>query len=129
MSSSSGNSSGTTGTTQLQNWSSEEELQQMMMAERKRKRMQSNRESARRSRMRKQKQLDDLTAQVAQLREENSKIASTTYVATQHFLSVEAQNSILRTQMAELRQRLESLDDILKYINSFNGGFMESWSY
>nr|AZL19365.1 transcription factor bZIP7 [Diospyros kaki] len=114
MASSSGNSSG------LQNSGSEEDLQ-LLMDQRKRKRMQSNRESARRSRMRKQKHLDELTAQVGQLQSENSRILTSITITTQHFLNVEAENSVLRAQVAELSQRLQSLNDILEYMNSANG--------
>lgn len=111
MASSSGNSS---GSAQIQNSGSEGDL----MDQRKRKRMQSNRESARRSRMRKQKHLDDLMAQVSQLRKENGQILSSINVTTQHYVNVESENSVLRAQMMELSQRLQSLNDILNYINS-----------
>lgn len=83
------------------------------MDDSKRKRMESNRESARRSRMRKQKHLDDLNSQVSQLRNENNQILAGISVATQHFLNVEAENSILRAQMTELSHRLESLNEII----------------
>lgn len=116
MASSSGNSS---GSTEIHNSGSEGNLQGVM-DQRKRKRMQSNRESARRSRMRKQKHLDDLLAQVAQLRKENSQIHTTMNLTTQQFLTVEAENSVLRAQMMELSQRLDSLNDILNYMNTNN---------
>ncbi|KAL8490423.1 hypothetical protein ACS0TY_025580 [Phlomoides rotata] len=90
--------------------------------QRKRKRMQSNRESARRSRMRKQKHLDDLTAQVAHLKKENSQIVTRVSVTTQHYVNIEAENSVLRAQMMELSQRLQSLNEILNYINSSGAG-------
>jgi chromosome segregation ATPase len=111
MASSSGNSS---GSSQLQNSGSEEGL----VDQRKRKRMQSNRESARRSRMRKQKHLDDLMTQVTQLRKDNNQILTSINVTTQHFLNVEAENSILRAQMMEISQRLDSLNEILNFINT-----------
>ncbi|KAA8537586.1 hypothetical protein F0562_027194 [Nyssa sinensis] len=117
MASRSGNSS---GSSRLQNSGSEEDLQQLM-DQRKRKRMQSNRESARRSRMRKQKHMDDLMAQLTQLRKENNQILTNMNITTQHFLNVEAENSVLRAQMVELSQRLDSLNDILNYMNSLNG--------
>ena len=117
MASSSGNSSGSTPT---QNSGSEEELQ-LLMDQRKRKRMQSNRESARRSRMRKQKQLDDLMAVVADLRKNNNQIMTSINLTTQHYINVEAENSILRAQAMELSQRLDSLNEILNYINTSSG--------
>ncbi|KAK4351941.1 hypothetical protein RND71_027459 [Anisodus tanguticus] len=115
MATSSGNSS-------IQNsGSSEEDLQVLMVVnERKRKRMQSNRESARRSRMRKQKHIDDLIGQVTQLKKENSNILSSINITTQQYANVEAENSVLRAQMMELSQRLQSLNEILSYINSNN---------
>ena len=85
--------------------------------------MESNRESARRSRMRKQQHLDELVAQVAQLRKENNQILTSINITTQHLVNVESENSVLQAQMAELTQRLQSLNDILNYINSSNGDF------
>lgn len=93
---------------------------QLLMDQRKRKRMLSNRESARRSRMRKQKHLDDLMAQATQLRKENNQILTSLNVTTQQFLNVESENSVLRAQMMELTHRLQSLDDIINYMNSNN---------
>ncbi|XP_030950584.1 bZIP transcription factor 44-like [Quercus lobata] len=112
MASSSGNSS-----TPNQNSGSEGDLQ-VLMDQRKRKRMQSNRESARRSRMRKQKHLDDLMGQVTQLSKDNNQILTSIKITTQHFMNIEAENSILRAQVVELSQRLESLNGILNFINT-----------
>ncbi|KAJ0989050.1 hypothetical protein J5N97_007406 [Dioscorea zingiberensis] len=116
MASSSGTSS---GSSHLQNSGSEGDLL-AVMDQRKRKRMLSNRESARRSRQRKQKHLDDLMAQVSQLRKENSQILTTLNITTQHYLGVESENSVLRTQMMELNTRLQSLNEILHYMNANN---------
>ncbi|KHN25400.1 Ocs element-binding factor 1 [Glycine soja] len=114
MASSSGTSS---GSSLLQNSGSEEDLQ-AVMDQRKRKRMISNRESARRSRMRKQKHLDDLVSQVAQLRKENQQILTSVNITTQQYLSVEAENSVLRAQVGELSHRLESLNEIVDVLNA-----------
>ncbi|RDY01331.1 bZIP transcription factor 44, partial [Mucuna pruriens] len=99
------------------NSGSEEDLQ-AVMDQRKRKRMISNRESARRSRMRKQKHLDDLVSQVAQLRKDNQQILTSVNITTQQYLSVEAENSVLRAQVGELSHRLESLNEIIEVLNA-----------
>lgn len=92
--------------------SGQEDLQQLM-DQRKRKRMISNRESARRSRVRKQKISDDLTTQLNQFKEQKNQIATNINMVTHLFLNVEAENSILRAQMDELNQRLQSLNEII----------------
>ncbi|KAI4295494.1 hypothetical protein L6164_035537 [Bauhinia variegata] len=119
MASSSGTSS---GSSLVQNSGSESDLQ-VLMDQRKRKRMISNRESARRSRMRKQKHLDDLVAQVAELRKENQQILTSVNITTQQYLSVEAENSVLRAQAGELSHRLQSLNEIIDSLNASNGVF------
>ncbi|KAF3337535.1 ocs element-binding factor 1-like protein [Carex littledalei] len=118
MASSSGTSS---ESIQIQNSASEEDLQ-ALMKKRKQKRMLSNRESARRSRLRKQKHLDDLTAQVDQLKKENGQILRALNVATQGYFAVEAENSVLRTQHLELSNRLQSLNEIAFYLSGNGSG-------
>ncbi|OAY57450.1 bZIP transcription factor 11 [Manihot esculenta] len=100
--------------------SSEEDLQQIM-DQRKRKRMLSNREAARRSRMKKQKRLDDLMSQLDQLEKENNEIFNNICITSQLLLNVEAKNSILIAQVDELSHRLESLNEIVNYVNFSNG--------
>ncbi|XWS29260.1 hypothetical protein CRYUN_Cryun24cG0013000 [Craigia yunnanensis] len=106
----------------LRSSSSEEDFQQIL-DERKRKRMLSNRESARRSRMRKQKHQDDLMGQVSQLTKDNNQILTSMNITTHLYLNVEAENSVLRAQMVELSTRLQSLNEIIDFINSSNGVF------
>lgn len=120
MASSSGTSSGSSF---IQNSGSEEDLQQLM-DQRKRKRMISNRESAWRSRMRKQKHLDDLMSQLSNLMKENNEILTNMSVTTQNYLNIEAENSILRAQVSELKQRFESLTKITSVL-SYNGNINE----
>ncbi|CAK9320702.1 unnamed protein product [Citrullus colocynthis] len=86
--------------------------------ERKRRRMQSNRESARRSRLRKQKHFHDLTHQVSQLKKHNNEMVASMNVMVNLCVNLEAENSILRAQMAELTHRLRSLNDVVMFINS-----------
>lgn len=113
-------SSGTSsGSSQAPNSGSEEEFM-ALMDQKKRKRMQSNRDSARRSRMRKQQHLDELMSQVSQLRKENGQILTSLNITTQQYLGVEAENSVLRTQMMELSTRLQSLNEILHCMNANN---------
>ncbi|KAL0448351.1 UNVERIFIED_CONTAM: bZIP transcription factor 44 [Sesamum latifolium] len=63
--------------------------------------------------MRKQKHLDDLTAQAANLGAENNHILTNINHVTQLYLNVEADNSVLRAQISELNHRLKSLTDII----------------
>lgn len=122
MARSNGNSSGITPN--ISNSGSEDNLL-LLMDQRKRRRMVSNRESARRSRLRKRKHLDELMTQLAQLRATNSEILMRIGFTTRQLVTVEAENAVLRAQMVELGRRLESLDEILSYINlgNVNGGF------
>lgn len=99
--------------TEFQSSGSEEALQ----LQRKRKRMLSNRESARLCRMRKQKQMADLTAQVAQLQNDNAQILKSINDTTQRYLSVEAENSVLRAHVALLSQTLQSLNHVINLIS------------
>lgn len=87
------------------------------MNKRKKRRMISNRESARRSRMRKQKHLDDLMTQLSQLRNDNNRVMSSINMTTQHYINVEAENSVLRAQVTELSHRLQSLNEIIEFMN------------
>lgn len=106
----------------LQNSGSEQDLQ-ALMDQRKRKRMISNRESARRSRMRKQKHLDDLASLVTQLRNDNHQILASLNLTTHKCLTLESHNSVLRAQVNELSHWLESLNQIIDFLNATNGAF------
>lgn len=121
MDSSSGMSSNSSAAAQQNSASasasaSEEDLHlQQAMDLRKRKRMISNRESARRSRLRKQKHLEEMMAQVAELRRQNQQILASLRTTTQHHAGVESENAILRAQAAELSHRLQSLVEIISF--------------
>ncbi|KAJ8478770.1 hypothetical protein OPV22_022497 [Ensete ventricosum] len=104
------------GSSMFHSSGSSEDLQ-AAMDEKKRKRMISNRESARRSRLRKQKHLDDLMAQANQLRKENSRVLAVLNLTTRHCAAAQAENSVLRAQMMELSNRLQSLNEMLDIFN------------
>ncbi|KAI4321608.1 hypothetical protein MLD38_034971 [Melastoma candidum] len=118
MTTSSGNSSGatTTTTTVFLTLGSEDGDFTLLMNQRKRKRMESNRESARRSRMRKQMHLNELAVTKAQLTSKNACLATGIAVASGQLAAIDAENSILRAQLVELSRRLDSLNDILSWV-------------
>ncbi|XP_062111265.1 basic leucine zipper 43-like [Humulus lupulus] len=83
--------------------------QMRIIDERRQRRMISNRESARRSRMRKQKHLDELWSQVVRLRTENhSLIDKLNHVSESHDRVLQ-ENSRLKEEASDLRQMLTAL--------------------
>ncbi|GAB4841773.1 bZIP transcription factor 53 [Ancistrocladus abbreviatus] len=104
---------------------SEEDPRYADMDSRKRKRMISNRESARRSRMRKQQHLDDLVKEVTKLQSENAKLVKSINEATQCYIGVESENNVLRAQLMELTDRLRSLNSVLEIVEEVSGLVMD----
>ncbi|PIA40679.1 hypothetical protein AQUCO_01900025v1 [Aquilegia coerulea] len=82
------------------------------------RRMISNRESARRSRMRKQQHLDELLNQVAQLQQDNSGILQRINATAEVYVNVES-------EMTELSDRLQSLNSVLHIIEEVSGFSMD----
>ncbi|XP_062196026.1 bZIP transcription factor 11-like [Phragmites australis] len=114
---SSGTSSDSSHGTRCYGAEGDMELQARMELKRKR-RMESNRESAKRSRQRKQQHLDDLNSQVDQLRMKNQQLITALSITAQNYAATEAQNSVLRTQMTELEGRLCALREIICHMNA-----------
>lgn len=81
--------------------------------ERKHKRMISNRESAKRSRMRKQKHLENLRSQVSRLKLANRQTMNRLSVAVQQNQLVLRENEYLLSESAMLRQRLWNIRQAL----------------
>ncbi|KAL8527222.1 hypothetical protein ACS0TY_005195 [Phlomoides rotata] len=91
------------------------------MDERKRKRKLSNRESARRSRMRKQQHLDELVAQENKIKQENKKLREMIDGASELYLNFASENNVLRAQVSELTDRLRSLNSVLQIASEVSG--------
>ncbi|KAJ8900409.1 hypothetical protein K2173_025186 [Erythroxylum novogranatense] len=89
--------------------------------ERKRKRMISNRESARRSRARKQKLMEDFMKEADQLKSENNHLEEIINTRSQYYVQVESDNNVLRAQAMELTERLASLNSVLHLCQEVNG--------
>ncbi|XP_050226223.1 basic leucine zipper 43-like [Mercurialis annua] len=81
-----------------------DEQQLSLINERKQRRMISNRESARRSRMRKQKHLDELWSQVVWLRNENHQLMDKLNHVSECHDQVLQENTQLKEETSELRQ-------------------------
>ncbi|XP_010420260.1 PREDICTED: basic leucine zipper 43-like [Camelina sativa] len=77
--------------------------------ERKQRRMVSNRESARRSRMRKQRHLDELLSQVAWLRSKNHQLLEKLNQVSDSNDHVIQENLNLKEENSELRQGITSM--------------------
>lgn len=86
-----------------------DEQQLSLISERKQRRMISNRESARRSRMRKQKHLDELLSQVVWLRNENHQLIDKLNNVSECHDQVLQENAQLKEETSELRQMLTDM--------------------
>ncbi|KAK6912382.1 Basic-leucine zipper domain [Dillenia turbinata] len=77
------------------------------------RRMVSNRESARRSRRRKQRHLADLETQVEQMRGENSTLYKQLTDATQQFKDASFSNRVLKSDVEALRAKVKLAEDMV----------------
>ncbi|VVB15302.1 unnamed protein product [Arabis nemorensis] len=84
------------------------------------RRMLSNRESARRSRRRKQAHLNELETQVSQLRSENSKLMKGLTNITQTFNDAAVENRVLKANIETLRTKVKMAEETVKRITGFN---------
>ncbi|KAL0737933.1 hypothetical protein Bca4012_014143 [Brassica carinata] len=87
------------------------------------KRMLSNRESARRSRRRKQAHLSELETQVSQLRVENSNLMKGLTDVTQTFNDASVENRVLKANLETLRAKVKMAEETVKRITGFNPMF------
>lgn len=71
--------------------------------------------------MRKQQHLDEQINQIAQLKNENSRILLQIDLLTQQFLVVDGANAMLRIQAMQLARKLESLNNVLGFVEEFSG--------
>lgn len=86
-----------------------------VMDERKRRRMISNRESARRSRMRKQRHLENLRNQLNKSRIENRELNNRLQFIMYHCNRVRTENEWLRSEQTVLCQKLSDYTQILVF--------------
>lgn len=86
-----------------------DEQQLCLINERKHRRMISNRESARRSRMRKQKHLDELWSQVVWLRNENHQLIEKLNHVSECNDQTLQENAQLKEEVSELRQMIRDM--------------------
>jgi coenzyme F420-reducing hydrogenase alpha subunit len=92
---------------------------------RREKRRLSNRESARRSRLRKQQHLDELVQEVARLKAENARVLGRANDIAGQYVRVDQENTVLRARAAELGERLRSVNQVLRVVEEFSGVAMD----
>nr|AAC49533.1 opaque-2 heterodimerizing protein 1b [Zea mays] len=84
------------------------------------RRKQSNRESARRSRSRKAAHLNELEAQVSQLRVENSSLLRRLADVNQKFNEAAVDNRVLKADVETLRAKVKMAEDSVKRVTGMN---------
>ncbi|RWR87929.1 Basic-leucine zipper domain-containing protein [Cinnamomum micranthum f. kanehirae] len=84
------------------------------------RRMLSNRESARRSRRRKQAHLSELEQQVAQLRFENSSLLKRLTDVSQKYNEAAVDNRVLKADVETLRAKVKMAEDTVKRVTGVN---------
>lgn len=84
------------------------------------RRMLSNRESARRSRRRKQAHLTELETQVSQLRVENSSLLKRLTDISQKFNEAAVDNRVLKADVETLRAKVKMAEETVKRVTGMN---------
>ncbi|XP_028790304.1 light-inducible protein CPRF2 isoform X2 [Neltuma alba] len=102
----------------------EVETENMEPADAKRvRRMLSNRESARRSRRRKQAHITELETQVAQLKVENSSLLKRLADISQKYNETAVDNRVLKADVETLRAKVKMAEETVKRITGLNPMF------
>lgn len=96
--------------------------------------MQSNRESARRSRLKKQKRLEDLGNEVNRLRVMNSRIVESINDKERARIEIESMNNVLRLEAVEMTYRLRALNLVVQIVDDANvydvlDPLLEPWQF
>ncbi|OIV94679.1 hypothetical protein TanjilG_25903 [Lupinus angustifolius] len=86
-----------------------------IVEERKRRRMISNRESARRSRMRKQRHIENLRNQLNLFRVENRDLNTRLQFLLNHYNCVQTENNWLRSHRTLLCQKLSNISQFMVF--------------
>lgn len=71
--------------------------------------------------MRKQQHLDELIAQESKMQEENKKLRQMIDGASELYINFASENNVLRAQVAELTDRLRSLNSVLQIASEVSG--------
>ena len=103
------------------NSASDEVEEQHVIDERRQRRMLFNKESAKRSRLRKQQHLDEPRAQMVHLMIDNKEILKKCNVASQHYVHITKDNCLQRSEAMELSHKLQRLQHTLNA--QFHGAF------